>query len=155
MCGQYGREERPELTSSHGHTNIIAIYRVAIYANDIKSRRKCFPNTKDIKRNCNETGRRDRDTIQSRFITPRQVTHKGRMITIVEVLPKEQGIQVPHQDPQSKSPTLGRHVPRTSGFEGQQHLCMGKPEGYRKQRLFLQDMCKMSQVLRPSTEAVI
>ena len=49
MCGQDGREERPELTSSHGHTKIITIYRAAIYANDIKSRRKYFPNTKDIK----------------------------------------------------------------------------------------------------------
>lgn len=39
MCGQDGREERPELTSSHGHTKIITIYRAAIYANDIKSRR--------------------------------------------------------------------------------------------------------------------
>ena len=54
------------LTSFHGHTKIIIIYRVTIDENDLKMSRKDFLQQKVYRRNHNEMGRRDRGTIRSR-----------------------------------------------------------------------------------------
>ena len=44
---------------------------------------------------------------------------KGRIITTVEVLPKEEGVQALHQTPQPGGSVPGRQASRTFGFEDQ------------------------------------
>lgn len=46
----------------------------------------------------------------------------GRNITIIEILPKEQGIWFPNQSPQPGDPTLARWAHRTSNIENYQDL---------------------------------
>ena len=36
-------EEDPELTSFHGHTQIVTLYRATVYENNLKTSRKDFP----------------------------------------------------------------------------------------------------------------
>ena len=54
----------------------------------------------------------------------------GRIITIAEIVPKEQGVCALPQ-----ALALGRQTPKMSGFEGQWGLCTEEPEGCGKQRL--------------------
>lgn len=53
------------------------------------------------------------------------------MITIAEVIPKEQEVQVPHWGRQPRNPTPTQ-APRTFGFEGQWDLLSGKSECHGK-----------------------
>ena len=45
---------------------------------------------------------------------------------------EEKEVQAQHQAPQPGGPAPRRRTTRISGFEGQQGLCMGEPEGCRK-----------------------
>ena len=83
--------EGSELTSSHEQTKIIIIYRATTYKIVQKTSRKYLPQLKIERRNHNETGRRGGHTVESRP-TGWSVTHDGRIITVVEVLTKEQGV---------------------------------------------------------------
>lgn len=70
-----------------------------------------------------------------------QPTNKS-IITITEVLPKEQGFRAPHQGPQPRNPTPRRQATTTSGFEGQKGLSAGEQEGCRKQTQLFQGCAK-------------
>ena len=72
---------------------------------------------------------RDRVTVEPKY---RQPTN-GRIITIAEAFPKEQGVQTPHWAPETN--VQRRQAPRTSGFEAQCSSCVGEPEDCGKQRL--------------------
>ena len=79
----------------------------------------------------------------------------GRIITIAEVFPKEWRIWVPHWAFQLRGPIPGREAPRMSSFEDNQSLSMGELEGYRKQRLCLLKLHRISHKLITSIKAVI
>lgn len=57
---------------------------------------------------------------------------RGKIMTIAEVLPREQGAQALHQAPHPGGLALGRQGPRVSGFGDQQCLLSGEPEGCKK-----------------------
>ena len=81
---------------------------------------------------------------------PREATTNGKNITVLEDLPKEQGVQTPHW-----APTLGRQTLRMSAFVNQWGLCLGEMEGYGKQTQLSEGMSKISHTPSPSTEAVV
>ena len=65
----------------------------------------------------------------------RHVLTSGKDSTKMELLPEEQGVQVPHWAPQLKGPAPERQDPKTTGFEDHLDLDLGEPVGSRKQRL--------------------
>lgn len=82
-----------------------------------------------------------------------QPTNKS-IITITEVLPKEQGFRAAHQGPQPRNPTSRRQATTTSGFEGQKGLRAGQQEGCGKDSA-VSGMCRISYTQRPRTEAAV
>ena len=53
-------------------------------------------------------GMRGRDVYQDKTHIPRWLTQNGRIITIAEFLPKEQGVLASHQVPHPGSPAVER-----------------------------------------------
>ena len=86
-------QEDAELISSHGYIHITAIYRATISENDLETSERDFHNY--VKREPQKTG--GVKTWCSQANTPsRQSTNPQRqlrIITIAEVLPKEQRVQ--------------------------------------------------------------
>ena len=99
-------------------------------------------------------GRRGGVTVQSRPKPPGGWPTNVRKITIADVSPKEQGVKAPHQAPQPEGAAPGRLNPRTLGFECQQGLLSGVPEGCRKWRPH-SSRTKNTYTLGPRAETVI
>lgn len=79
-------EEDPELTSFHGHTQIVTLYRATLYENSLKTGRKDFPHLRMLRRNHRKGGH----NVQSRPSAPllvRQPTNR-RAIATAEVFPR-------------------------------------------------------------------
>ena len=82
-------QEDSELTSSHRHTKITAMYTASTDEHDLKTSRKDFPQLKTQRRNHNETGRGGSDTVQSRSTPQGRQSTNRRIITTAEVFPEE------------------------------------------------------------------
>ena len=82
-------KEDPELTSSGGHTKIATISSATVYDNNLKTGRRNFPQLSIQRRTHNKMSRRDRDSVVKTHTPGRRPTN-GKVITIAEVLPKEQ-----------------------------------------------------------------
>ena len=79
-------EEDPELTSFHGHTQTVTLYRATIYENNLKTSRKDVPHLRMLRR----SNRKGGHNVQSRPSAPllvRQPTNR-RLITTAEVFPR-------------------------------------------------------------------
>ena len=79
-------EEDPELTSFHGHTQIVTLYRATIYENNLKTSRKDFPHLRMLRRS-NRKGGHNVPSRPSAPLLVRQPTNR-RPITTAEVLPR-------------------------------------------------------------------
>ena len=80
----------------------------------------------------------------------------GRIITIVEVLPKEWGIWTPHQAPQPWGRAPGGWAPQNIWLWSPVGLILGSPKGLGEiEASLLRGTCKISQALGPKAEAVI
>ena len=80
------------------------------------------------------------------------MTHNGRIITILEVLPKEPGLCALHKPPQTSSPALGRGSPRTPPFEGSQAWTWRRQRAAGCRDSSFKGMHKISLAPNPSTE---
>ena len=116
--------EDPELTCSHEHTKMKAIYRTAIYENNLKTSRKGFPQQIMWRRSHSKMARRSGDTAYSGLMPLGWRPTNGRDGTTAEVLPQEQRVWAPHWAFQPRGPTPGRWATRTSGFKSQWGLCL-------------------------------
>ena len=74
-------------------------------------------------------GMRGRDVYQVKTHIPRWLTPNGRIITIAEFLPDEQGVRASHQVPHRASPALERWTAWAFGFEGQRVLLFRRIRG--------------------------
>lgn len=97
------KQEKKEIK---GHTTITTIYRTTVYDNNLNIVKKDFPQPRMWRRNHKEKGKRDRDSAQSSLKHPGRQRIYKRLITIAEVLSKEQGAQVLHKAPQSMAPVM-------------------------------------------------
>ena len=80
----------------------------------------------------------------------------GRItITIAELLPKERGIQAPHQDPQPGDPTSGRQASRTLALEAKWGLLSADRQLWEIETRFLKGKHKISHTPRPRADVVI
>ena len=121
--GDAGRPWAHLLPWAHQSTTMQLSQTAAFYERDVKPDRRDFPQLKT-------EGTTRPYTVRAHPLG--RWPAKGRVITIAEVLPKEQGAWGPHQALQPGGPAHGRWAPKTSGFEDQRGLHMGKPEDYRK-----------------------
>ena len=127
--GKAGRPWAHLLPRAHQKYHYAIVTNCSFLWEGCEDWQKRFSTNKD-RRNYKEMGRRGRDAVRTHPLG--RWPAKGRVITIAEVLPKEQGAWGPHQALQPGGPAQGRWAPKTSGFEDQRGLHMGKPEDYRK-----------------------